>query len=245
MTLRTAKSDHRSARDGSSLIEERGDASSSPDRVVDAIYQGILAGRYVPGQKLVEADLTSGLGISRGPVREAMTRLNAEGVVVLTRHRGAYIRAFTRPEVLDLLEVLEVLMVLSARLAAEAITKAGNAEMVRSAFERLSRFRQPGFESIDFVGQRTDFYSTLVAVGGNSQLPSMIPRMRMHLVRLQVEPHFSRSGRLEWLEEDAAVTAAILEGDAIAAQYAMRQHIKNMHQRIAKLPGEAFASKPR
>jgi len=66
--------------------------------VVDAIVSGIRLGRFVPGQKLVEADLTESIGVSRGPVREALKRLAAEGIVSLTRHRGAYIRVLTRPK---------------------------------------------------------------------------------------------------------------------------------------------------
>lgn len=72
--------------------------SSSSDRVVAAIIKGILSGRYVPGQKLIEADLTHTLGISRSPVREALKRLDAQGVVELTPHRSAYICAMGREE---------------------------------------------------------------------------------------------------------------------------------------------------
>ena len=71
---------------------------SGSDRVVAAIVGGILSGRYGPGQKLIEADITQAVGMSRGPVREALKRLDAEGIVTLMPHRGAYIRAMTRDE---------------------------------------------------------------------------------------------------------------------------------------------------
>jgi DNA-binding GntR family transcriptional regulator len=73
----------------------RSGSVSSPDRVVEAILDGIRSGRYVPGQKLIEADLTHDHQVSRGPVREALKRLGR--VITRMRHRGAYIRA-TRAE---------------------------------------------------------------------------------------------------------------------------------------------------
>src|SRR5882762_6860423 len=57
--------------------EAPSDVISSPDKVVDAIYRGILMGRFVPGQKLIEADLALSFGVSRGPIREALKRLSA------------------------------------------------------------------------------------------------------------------------------------------------------------------------
>ena len=96
---------------------------SSPQRVVNAVISGIQKGRFVPGQRLIEVDLTRELKISRGPVREAFKRLAGEGVLVLNRHRGAYIRAQTREEVDDTLCVMEVLGGLAAKLAAQSIHK--------------------------------------------------------------------------------------------------------------------------
>ncbi|MEM9313567.1 MAG: GntR family transcriptional regulator, partial [Pseudomonadota bacterium] len=71
-------------------------AISSPRRVMNAIITGIEKGRFVPGQRLIEADLTRELKVSRGPVREAFKRLAGEGVLVLSKHRGAFIRAQSR-----------------------------------------------------------------------------------------------------------------------------------------------------
>src|SRR5579859_157589 len=99
---------------------------TSPDRVVDAIIRSIRAGQYVPGQRLIEADLTRDYHVSRGPVREALKRLAAEGVLTLTRNRGAYVRALSRVEVRDSLVVLEALVGLMSNLAAKHIKEDGN-----------------------------------------------------------------------------------------------------------------------
>ncbi|WP_411341204.1 GntR family transcriptional regulator [Sphingopyxis sp. J-6] len=220
--------------------DPNGEGVSSPDRLIDAIHRGILVGRYVPGQKLIEADLTQSLGISRGPVREALKRLSAEGVVELSRHRGAYIRSLTRREALDTLEILEVLTALIARLAANAIVSEQNADLVRDAFGWLERFKDPALENLAFTEQRSHFYDTLIRIGGNSQLQSVMPMMRVHLLRLQVESYFSPEDRRDRVDEYAAITDAVLAGDAARAQRAMYEHMMKMRQRIERLPEEAF-----
>jgi DNA-binding GntR family transcriptional regulator len=215
--------------------------ASSPDRVVDMIYRGILTRRYAPGQKLIEADLTEALGISRGPVREALKRLHAEGVVELTRHRGAYIRLMTKREALDILQVLDVLTALIAELAASAVMRDDNAELMRDAFAWLKRFSDPSMENFAFIEQRQHFYDTLIRVGGNTQLGSIMPTMRIHLLRFQVQSYFRAEDRRDQMEEYAAITDAVLAGDMRLAQRAMRKHMRQMKQRIQRLPDEAFA----
>lgn len=225
----------------SASVDAGAEGVSSPDRLIEAIYRGIFSGRYVPGQKLIEADLTQSLGISRGPVREALKRLDAEGVVELTRHRGAYVRSLARQEAVDLIEILEALTALIARLAADAVGSDNNAKLVRDAFEWLARFKDPTLENLAFNEQRSHFYDTLIRIGANTQLQSVMPMMRVHLLRLQVESYFSPEDRRDRVDEYAAITAAVLAGDAARAQRAMRQHMKKMRQRVDRLPDEAFA----
>jgi DNA-binding GntR family transcriptional regulator len=219
------------------------DVISSPDKVVDAIYRGILMGRFVPGQKLIEADLGLSFGVSRGPVREALKRLSAEGVVESTRHRGGYIRVLTRREAIDFLEILEVLTCFIARKAVAAAGITRNAAEVREAFEMLARYRNPLSKGKRLLEQRVHFYDTLIKAGGNSQIASVMPMMRIHLLRLQVERYFSSSDLRNRIDEYAAVTEAVLSGDAPQAERAMRRHMKQVHARLAKLPDEAFARK--
>ena len=128
---------------------------TSPDRVVDSILRAIRAGAYVPGQRLIEADLTRDYQVSRGPVREALKRLAAEGVLTLTRHRGAYVRALSRSEVNDSLMMLEVLVGLMAKLAAKRISENDNANRMREAFERGLGNRFGFLEPMQFT-QRED-----------------------------------------------------------------------------------------
>ncbi len=217
---------------------------SSPDRVVEAIVQGIRSGRYVPGQKLIEADLTHGLRVSRGPVREALKRLTAEGVVMLTRHRGAYIRALSRTEADETLVVLEMLTGLMARLAAETVHAGDHAERIREAYEWLTAYKNGQASANEYIEKRRQFYDTLVDIGNNEQLRRIMPTIQIHLLRLQVQPYLTAKSRAEQLRSYAEVTGAVLAGKPALAERAMRRHIRRTRVRYESLPDEAFWTQP-
>jgi DNA-binding GntR family transcriptional regulator len=217
----------------------RSSSVSSPDRVVEAILGGIRTGRYVPGQKLIEADLTHDLKVSRGPVREALKRLSAEGVITLTRHRGAYIRALTRHEADETLVVLEVLCGLMARAAAEAVNQRDNADRLREATGWLSAYRR-GQAVPDELAKRRHFYDTLAIIGGNRQLNRIMPTIQIHLLRLQIQPYLNAAARRAQLQGYAETTSAVLAGDAARAERAMRKHIRRTRARYTGLPDDAF-----
>ena len=152
-------------------------AGSAVDKVSDMIIRGIRSGAFVPGQHLLEPDLTRRLGISRGSLREALKHLSAAGIVTLNRFRGAYIAALDRKSVLDLLEVLEPLARLAARLAAQHCdTQEKRALLIAAtvAIEDASRSRNRA----DYLDQRRQFYSTLVEIGGNRELERAMPLSR-------------------------------------------------------------------
>ncbi|MGE3599230.1 MAG: GntR family transcriptional regulator [Dehalococcoidia bacterium] len=222
-------------------MEDQSDADlSSSDRVVEHINSAILGGRYVPGQRLVEADLTHTLRVSRGPVREAFRRLDALGVLARTMHRGASVRTLDRIESLDLLIATEPLSALATRLAAERFaTRPKGFDAAR--FEReLKPFRDREEDSRNLLSQRQHFYDVLVEISGNSQLPSMMPTMRIHLLRTQIQSFLDAEDRRRHLDDYANIAKAILQGDAKVAEKALSAHLKRARQVVMDLPAEAF-----
>lgn len=212
---------------------------TSPERVVDAIIRSIRAGSYVPGQRLIEADLTRDYRVSRGPVREALKRLAAEGVLTLTRHRGAYVRAMSRIEVRDSLMVLESLVGLMANLAARRIGEGENAASMRAAHQRLLAFRNDGGTAA-FLDERRSFYDSILQIGGNVELKRMLPLMQIHLLRMQFQAYVSPRDREKQFKEYAAITESILSGNAARAESDARRHIRRTRLSLMHLPDEAF-----
>src|SRR5262245_43090553 len=85
--------------------------------ILEHLRSGVLQGLYAPGQRLIEADLTQELRVSRGPLREAFRRLSAEGLLEIVPHRGAMVRRLTLREMRELFQIRLGLEMLAARLA--------------------------------------------------------------------------------------------------------------------------------
>jgi DNA-binding GntR family transcriptional regulator len=213
--------------------------TSSPDRVVEIITEGIRAGRFVPGQPLIESDLTHNLQVSRGSAREALKRLAAEGIVTLTLHRSAYIRAVQKDEARKLLMVLEVLTGLAARLAATHIEDGENKKRMREAYDHLKQIHDSG-GAVSYLDERRHFYDAVMDVGGNEQIARILPTMRIHLLRMQFRSYWSPEENESRFNDYQSITNAILEGEPLKAEREMRAHIRRVRRGISRLPPEAF-----
>lgn len=215
------------------------ESRSSPEKVARQILEGLYRGKYVPGQRLIEADLTRELKVGRGTVREALNRLSAEGVVVLSFNRGAQIRALTRSEVDDILAVAEVLVGLAARQAAQKIGDPGNRKLLQASLERLVASNAGEF--FEFVRARNAFYRALVQIGGNRELARVLPHMQVHVVRTQFRGYLveSESARLR---DYRKITEAVLRASPRKAEIAVQRHIRALLSAVHRLPDDAFAA---
>src|SRR6202050_3223278 len=92
------------------------------ERAYSAVRDGILQGRYNAGSRLTEQELASALGVSRTPVREALRRLHAEGLVEFEPNHGAVVALFELEDAEEIFELRALLEPISARRAAERVT---------------------------------------------------------------------------------------------------------------------------
>ncbi|MEM7466858.1 MAG: GntR family transcriptional regulator [Pseudomonadota bacterium] len=214
--------------------------SSSPDKVANHVLQGIKSGRFVPGQRLIEADLSETLYTSRGPIREAFKRLAAEGVLTLVPHRGAYVRTLTRREVTDVLVIQETLTALAARLATENIHVGDNREQFQHVVSQVSA-EVAHHDLHELLDRRAEFYATLVFISGNEELGRFVPIPQTNLLRTQFVRHLTIAERKREQREYELVAKYVLSGAPQQAENAMRRHIRNSRQSIERLPDDAFA----
>ena len=215
-----------------------GKTQSSSDIIYNNIIQGLYSGRYSPGQRLVEADLSNSFGLSRGTVREALKRLTSEGVATIIPHRGASIRLLSRSEAIEALLVIEVLQGLAARLAAQNIDRFSNRDEVKGAFRELTK-AQAGSDFIDQVRARNRFHRTLIKASGNRELHRLLRGFSLHLLRVQFRMHGIESGAQP--ESYKAITDAILAGNSAKAEKAAIQHVQATLEKVVALPESAFA----
>jgi len=212
---------------------------SATDKVADAITQGIRAGIFVPGQHLLEPDLTRRLGISRGSLREALKHLAAAGIVTLNHFRGAYISTLDRKSVLDLLDTLEPLARLAGRLAAENCTSVEQQQNMRDAAASIDAASKSHNRS-RYLDQRRHFYNTMIDIGGNRELARVMPLSRTDLFRAQVETIQSEQQRQRHAAGYARIAKAIIDKDPKAAERAVQRHFAGTRLTMRELPVQAF-----
>lgn len=213
-------------------------SDGSPGVVYRGIVDGLYRGRYVPGQRLVEADLTRDFEVGRGSVREALSRLAAEGLVSMNLHRSATIRSLSRNETRDLVALLEVLNGFAARLAAERVEEGANRKLIAEAYASLAD-PEVQRDFLRFARARNTFYKTMVAMGANHELARLMPRTNVDLIRVQFRAYTTVDDDLR-MEDYRAIYEAINEGAGRKAETAAKTHIRRLGDAIDKLPDAAF-----
>jgi len=140
-------------------------------RAVLALRELVLKGRFAPGEHLSEPQLVARLGISRTPVREALSRLAHEGLVHTTGTGRYRVREFTMSDVLDAIELRGVLEGTAARLAAERLTKAEELEAIREAQARLDAIKHITVDTFgEYMELNESFHAELVRLAKSSML---------------------------------------------------------------------------
>ena len=198
-------------------------------------------GRYLPGQRLLEADLRQEFGVSRGPAREALTRLAGENVVAGGPNRGTYIRALTRAEAFNVLQVLTIVIGLAARLAAVRCRYEEHRQRLKTAYERLQS-QIAGGDSVMVSIERTRFYETLFEVAGNPELARAHPSVAAQILRAQVYAHLSQAEKLSQYADYQPLYDAIMSGDTRVATRIVESHLRRSRIHAQHLPDSAFHS---
>lgn len=150
------------------------------ERAYHAIRDGIAAGRYAPGARLVEEAIAEREGVSRTPVRQALRRLEREGVVEIRERRGAAVRPMSPRELSDLYEVRARLEAFACELAAERAEPAQIGELDRAAedFERATGIPDDAAR-LEAVRERNDaFHQKIAEATGNAFLSLVLTAIR-------------------------------------------------------------------
>jgi len=191
--------------------------------VADWVRDRIRLGRLVPGQRLVEADIVRETGASRSKVREALRRLESEGLVAIEEFRGASVNRLGRDEVR---QIYRTRMALEGLAAAEFAASGDTARKQRllTIQEELNQWEHEGQH--DRFARLNDAWHRLIIEGsGNSYVAQFLTRLTVPIYRLLFSTFYT-SQRISLANADhRVITAAILDGRAEDAERAMRAHI--------------------
>lgn len=200
-------------------------------QVADYLREEILSARLAPGAELGEVALARSLGISRGPLREALGQLAAEGLVTIVPRRGAVVKRLTRQEFIDAYEVREALESLAIKLAVPRLSMAGKAELHRMC-EQMER-AATACDRDRFFELNREFHSRLVRASGNSKLEEVHSQLVAQMGRLMKQSVQLRGGFERSAAEHLAILAAVDDGDPERAAQLLEEHIE-VPQRVLR-----------
>jgi DNA-binding GntR family transcriptional regulator len=201
---------------------------TSAERVANDLRAGILHGRLAAGARLGEVELAERLGVSRTPVREALTRLAAEGLVEIVPNRGARVATWTVAELEGVFDLRVSLEPRLAGLAAGAATDADVAALDELA-HRMIAVGSPGpRQDLDaLVPLNRAFHDRLVALADHPTLATALAAaIHPPIVRRNFHTYDEASLRRS-LAHHAEIVAALRAGDPVWAQAVMTAHISN------------------
>jgi DNA-binding GntR family transcriptional regulator len=217
-------------------------------RASDKAYRHLLAeivdGTLAPGAMLAEVEQSTRLGVSRTPLREALSRLNADGLVMSQPGRGVVVTDVSFADITELYEVREGLEEQAARLAAQRRDPA--------VFEKLARqfIAAPGLIESGEQGIRLyyelneKFDAAVDEAVNNAYLVTALRNVRMHLSRIRRMARHNPERLRDSAKETLLILEAIIDGDAALAAHATHVHLHNSLTNIkAAVSGQITASK--
>jgi DNA-binding GntR family transcriptional regulator len=195
------------------------------DYVYELLCEAILSGRFKPGEHLVLEDLAEEFGTSRTPLREAIRRLQTEGLVDFAPHRGAVVAELSVEELIELYHIRAVLDGLAARLATNSLS-GEDLTKLQDIFEKTRRELDPS-NPVRFDEFNRTFHEIIYRASNAPFLYEMIISLYTQTGRYR---HLSlrSAGRIqEVLDEHHRILDALVDRDAEMAERFAREHHEN------------------
>jgi DNA-binding GntR family transcriptional regulator len=202
-------------------------------RVYDHLRTEILEGRLEPGAELIEVALAEQLGVSRGPLREAIGRLAAEGLVTVSPRRGAVVRSLSKEEFLELYQVREALERMAVQLAVPRLTDEQFAEL--ASLNEAMEAHAARNEVESFFEANLAFHARLLEASGNGKLEELYRQLLGQLGRYRLRSLTLRGNLKRSVAEHKAILRAARRGDAERAAQLMAEHIRVPQRRAMAL----------
>ena len=201
------------------------------DVLFNTLRKSILRGELKPGERLMEIQLANKLGVSRTPIREAIRKLELEGLVLMIPRKGAEVAQITEKNMQDVLEVRKALEELSVQLACERITPEQVEEM-KMAAEDFRKVLKSG-DVTKIAEADVKFHDIIFAATNNQRLITLLNNLREQMYRFRVEYLKQKECYPQLLEEHDKLIALISGGEVEEACELMGRHIDNQASTVS------------
>ena len=205
------------------------------DVVFNTLRNAILTGELSPGERLMEIKLADKLGVSRTPIREAIRKLELEGLVVNTPRKGAEVANISAEDLRDVLEVRRSLEVLAISLACEKITE----DTLTLLYENIDAFKHSidAKATSDIASVDVTFHDIIYKSTGNNRLIQILNNISEQMYRYRFEYIKNKESWNRLVEEHMNIYEAIKNRDKDLAVKSILLHIDNQERDIRKKMG--------
>ena len=207
------------------------------DEAFDCLQTAIVKGDLVPGEKIGEVELCSRFDLTRGPLREALGRLESRGLLVRRPHAGVKVVAVSADELMELYRIREIMEGLAARQAAERMTDEEIADLHATLDVHEKMIEETQGQAYYQAEGDYDFHHRIATGSRNAKLAQMLLGDLYYMVRMYRYRLSTSTGRPHMaLREHRSVAEAIAQRDGELAEFLMKRHInaarKNIEKRI-------------
>jgi DNA-binding GntR family transcriptional regulator len=208
-------------------------ARSARELAYEVVQRGIASGEYLPGSWLREEDVAAAAGVSRTPVREALHRLQAEGLVQLLRHRGAVVVGWTAEDLDDLYDLRVMIEGYGVRRAAQHREAIQFAALYAMCDEMDAVLPDADEDDLQRLGELCiDFHTTLQQASGNRQLLAILPTLIGGPFIREAFRHHTCADLERSFAHHREILEALEVGDADWAEAVMRAHLRHGRQSL-------------
>lgn len=202
------------------------------DVIFETLRKAIITGEIKPGERLMEVAIAEQMGVSRTPVREAIRRLEAEGLVTMVPRKGTHVSELSSKDIIDVLEVRGALDKLATGLAAKRI-KPQQLRALESIHKQYIAFVEK--ENIEgAVRKDIEFHDAIYAASGNSRLIGVLSTLKEHIYRFRVI-YLRDMDIAEHVEQEhRQILDALKEGNEQLAAELAEKHIKSQMESIVE-----------
>lgn len=194
--------------------------------VYEELKRQILTGEIAPGTRMMEVELADEMGVSRTPVREAIRKLEKEGLVTIEPRRGAYAADISIKDILDVLEVRQDLEGMAAALAAQKITEEEKEELRDILDGYADAVRSKDIEKV--IEGDEKFHKFVVACSDNKSLLQLVLQVQELSLRFRYI-YYDESSHFEFQPQvHKEIYDAIIGGDAEKARRTMEAHLADL-----------------
>ncbi len=203
------------------------------DVVFNTLRQAILRGEMEPGERLMEIQLAQKLGVSRTPIREAIRKLELEGLVIMIPRKGAEVAHITEKDMRDVLEVRATLEELVVALACKNVTDEKLAEL--KAANKLFETAIVSKDVVNIVDADVHFHDIIYTMTDNARLIQIINNLREQMYRYRLEYVKDARTHSILISEHNDIIKQLKDRNVEHAKKVIYQHINNQEKGIIRL----------